>query len=415
VADLSIAGSTAVRRILLIEANEDHTVGGSHQVLFDLVRSLDRRRYEPVVLFYQDNPFVHRLRPHARVIVYESERADEIRRMLTGGSMLKVAALARAIRRRARLLRELRIDIVHINNSPRVGKDDWLPAARLAGVPCIATAAGDAEGERGPLQRWLFRSFDHVLPVSDYIHEAMARAGIDPRRMTKVSPGIDLAALRDKVRRTPAQVRAELGVQTDTVLIVMAGNIRPWKGQHVVLEALSALDMASRQRLHVVFIGAAGPETAGYEATLHATARSHGLDGIVSFLGGRSDIADFFNAADLALHASVIPEPFGLVVVEALALGTPVIAANAGGPAEIITDDCGVTYDSGRPDELARILAGLVHDDARRARLEIGARRRAAEFSVAMNVEGVEAAYAHCCRQQPRRFRRIPHRHAVPA
>src|SRR5688500_11752438 len=79
------SGSTGPRtagapppRVLYIEANEDGTVGGSHRVLFDLVCNLDRTQHEPVVLFYQDNAYVARLRAHGiNVMVLEEVRARE--------------------------------------------------------------------------------------------------------------------------------------------------------------------------------------------------------------------------------------------------------------------------------------------------------------------------------------------------
>jgi glycosyltransferase involved in cell wall biosynthesis len=404
----------SVKRILLVEANEDHTVGGSHQALFDLVRSLQRSAYEPIVCFYQANIFAERLRGIAEVIIYDDVRRDEVRTIRDSGVVGKVIGQARAVARRRSLLRRLRIDLVHLNNSPRVGNDDWLPAARLAGVPCIANAMGDADGESHPLRRRLFRAFDHVLPISDYMEAAMIRAGIPAGRMTMVKLGVDADRARAQVSSDRATVRRDLGVRDDVVLAVMVGNIRSWKGQHVVLEALRLLAPADRSKLHVVFVGATSSESAEYERQLRAFVLEHDLSNTVSFLGSRTDVPDLFSAADLALHASIMPEPFGLVVVEALALGVAVIAANTGGPAEVITEDCGVVYDPTHPAELAEILADLVRDEARRSRLRAGAPARAAEFSVKSYVSGIEAVYAYCCAHRPRIFRRIPPRTGVP-
>src|SRR5215218_2252957 len=106
-------------RIMYLEANDDGTVGGSHQALFDLVRHLDRTRYEPVVVFYQDNVFVERMRAagaEVHVLAREAQREKQAR--LSGGLLTKLRVMVDAVRWRARFLREQRVALIHVNNSP---------------------------------------------------------------------------------------------------------------------------------------------------------------------------------------------------------------------------------------------------------------------------------------------------------
>jgi glycosyltransferase involved in cell wall biosynthesis len=114
----------------------------------------------------------------------------------------------------------------------------------------------------------------------------------------------------------------------------------------------------------------------------------------VAFLGERSDVPDLTNAADLVLHAATKPEPFGLVLLEAMALGKPLVAANLGGPVEIVTPESGMLFDPGVPAELARILEQLVTDADLRRRLSDGALLRVQDFSLDQTVAGVQAVYA---------------------
>ena len=113
----------------------------------------------------------------------------------------------------------------------------------------------------------------------------------------------------------------------------------------------------------------------------------------VLFLGSRQDVPDLVNAADLCLHASVMPEPFGLVLLEAMALGRTMIAARIGGPAEILTPDSGVLFDPTLPAELTAALSRLVADPAERARIGQAALRRVEEFSLERNVAGNVRVY----------------------
>jgi glycosyltransferase involved in cell wall biosynthesis len=383
------------RRILYIEANEDGTVGGSHRVLFDLVCNLDRTRYEPVVLFYQDNAYVARLRARdVDVVILEDVRARERAIRRNGSRVTKLREYLATIVRRFRFLRRYRIDLVHINNSPLMGNDDWLPAARILGIPCVANVAGDARGPGGGwLEKRLFRAFDQYLSVSEYISQAMLRAGIDTARLHLIYPGVDLETFRARVKRSREEVRGELGIPSHAVMALMVGNIRQWKGQHVVLAALEQMPATARDGLYIAFAGALTTNDRPYMEELEATVRRAGLADHVRFLGSRDDVPDLLNAADIALHASVRPEPFGLVVVEAMSLGKAVVAANTGGPAEVVDRSSGITYDPMIPAQLADVLTSLVRDPRRRDELGNGALERAEQFTAQRFAAGVHRVY----------------------
>jgi glycosyltransferase involved in cell wall biosynthesis len=394
--ELGTGDHPSPKRILYIEANEDGTVGGSHRALFDLTRHLDRSRYEPIVLFYQENEFVERLRSQAvHVLVYDEERAREVTLRTYGSKWQKALDALMSVRRRARLLQEHRIDLVHINNSPSIGCDDWLPACKLTGIPILASARGDAAGETQRWRRFLFRRFDRVVPVSDWLGDAMRRAGIPGGRIRVVHDGVDIPALRQRVRRSTSVVRSELGIADHTLLVVMVGNIRPWKGQHVLLEALGQLSPDQRSGLHVAFAGAVDERNSEYRDRLGDLETAFNLSPNVSWLGARQDAPDLFAAADLAVHCSVIPEPFGLVVAEAMALGTPVAAACSGGPSEIVLPTSGWLHDAGNPGELAAILRSVVADPQLLQARSEGALARAQDFSVDRTAEGMTEVYDH--------------------
>jgi glycosyltransferase involved in cell wall biosynthesis len=378
-----------------VEVNEDGTVGGSHQALYDLVKGLDRERFEPVVLFYQDNSFSDRLRDvGAEVYTFDKARKWE-RAVRRSGNLISKSfdILVGATLRRSRFLRQHRIDLVHLNNSPATGFDDWLPAARLNGIPCIASVMSVAPTKVGPIGRMLMRQFDLVLPVSRYIFDDWARVGIARERMRVVHHGVDLEAFRSRVARSPEKVRAEFDVPPGRCLAVMVANVREWKGQHVVLEALGLLDHDTRGRLFTLFAGAWGVEDHDYVARLHELVKQHRLEGSVLLTGPRSDVADLLNAADIAIHASVAPEPGGIAVLEAMTLGTAVIAANVGGHAEVLTPESGLTFDTSNPGALARHLTQLIQDEGFRRSLGVKARERMEEFDIGRNVRETQDAY----------------------
>ncbi|MEQ9400302.1 MAG: glycosyltransferase family 4 protein [Longimicrobiales bacterium] len=379
-------------RILYVEANEDGTVGGSHKVCVDLITRLSDR-YEPVMLFYEDNVWTGRLRARGiEVVTWDEIRAIERQGLKEGGKLSTATALARGVMRRRSFLREKDIDMVHLNNSPFVGYDDWLPAARLARVPCVAYGHGGLGYEPNPLRRLGITGFDAYFPVSELVRDAFARNGVPPSRMTLTYPGLDLEEEDARTFRPADEVRAEFGLAPDQLLVTMVGNIRQWKGQHVVVDALSRLSADERRRIHVLFVG----QQDGHEdvrAELDRAIDAHGLGDVVEFTGRREDVPDLLEATDIAVHASVAPEPFGLVVLEAMLHGCAVVAANRGGPKEMMSPESGRSFDPDRPEELTDHLRALMADPDLRARYAAAARVRARTFDVRRHVTLIEREY----------------------
>jgi glycosyltransferase involved in cell wall biosynthesis len=384
------------RRVLYVEACEDGTIGGSHQILFDQVRHLDRARFTPVVLFYQQNSFVERLRNiGVEVHVWERERQRERAPHMRNDRFGKLWSMIGAVVRRALFLRRAQIDLAHLNNSPALGHDDWLPAGFLTGVPCVVSGMGAySNPPTKRLAHWLTTKWHGVIAISRSVADNLRLGGVPERRTRIIHPGIEIEAFRARVRRSPVDVRQELHVADDCALVAMVGHFRKWKGQDVVLAALQQLDESLRQRLRVIFVGGVAPPGAAYYASLHETVARASLGSCVTFLGERADVPDLMNAADIVLHASTIPEPFGIVVLEGMALGRAVIASNIGGPAEILDDQSGVMFDPTRPEELAARLAELARAPERRAALGAAALRRVAAFDAAQQMQLIEALYA---------------------
>lgn len=381
-------------RVLYLEANEDRTTGGSHARLYRLVTHLPSDRFTPVVLFYRGNRFVSRLEDAGvEVHVWESVRDHERRIRRSGGRLRKWLDYLLAIWRRRDFMKRHEIDFMHINNGPWTGSDDWLPACRAAGIPVIANGSGvSGEGDSSRIRRWLARQYDGVMTVSRYVKEAFVRVGIDRDQIRAVYPGVDIEGFNGKISRSPADVRAELDVEPDQMFALMVGNVRFWKGQHVALEALSRLEPAYRDRIVVAFAGEP-IEGDTYVDRIQGLIDEHELGDSVRVLGYRDDVPDLLNAADLAIHASVRPEPLGNVVLEALATGTPIVASAAGGPLEVLADDTGWLFDTDRPGELTDVIRRCLDDPSLLEEMGEKGRERVERFSLDRYVREVEEAY----------------------
>jgi glycosyltransferase involved in cell wall biosynthesis len=404
-------------RVLFVETNADGTVGGSHQALYDLVRTLDRSRYEPVLLFYQGNRFADILSAEGEeVIVWEEVNARERLSQSTGSAPARLRAVADAILRRRRLLKERRIDLVHLNNTPQVGLDDWLPAAKLGRRSIVSAAMGGASGVPGTgflaaVRRTLMKRYDRVIPVSRYILEALREHGVPESGMTLVHHGIDVEAFRRRVTKTPSATRAALGVPDDVIFAVMVGNVRHWKGQHVVVDALSLLPRDVLNSMHFLFVGATAAGDRDYHASLLERCQAAGLGEHVRLVGPSTEVPNVLAAADIAVHASVIPEPGGIVVLEAMASQAAVVAADKGGHTTYLVPDAGLLHDVDDPTDLARHISQLVRDGGTRRAMIARAYERVREYNLVRNARETEVIYEQLLGANRSRHPQIRGRH----
>lgn len=186
-----------------------------------------------------------------------------------------------------------------------------------------------------------------------------------------------------------AALRASLGAGSQYVLTAVA-RLAPWKGQHVVLAAAQSIP-----DVQVWIVGAALFGEDAYAAGLKEQAVALGIGERVRFLGEREEVPALLRASDLVVHCAVEAEPFGRVVVEGMLARRPVIASDAGGVREIITDGLtGWLVKPGDPVALAaRVRA--VRELAATERDAVCARARAdaeSRFSLAAMIGGVERA-----------------------
>jgi glycosyltransferase involved in cell wall biosynthesis len=164
--------------------------------------------------------------------------------------------------------------------------------------------------------------------------------------------------------------------------LAVIGRISDRKGQHVAIEALSRLDVTSPVQLRIVGDALFG-ETA-YKEKLERMAGGLPRHKSVRFVGHTDDVWSEFARADVVIVPSVVPEPFGQVVVQAMATGRVVVGSNAGGPAEVITHDVdGLLFVPGSADGLAGCLSAVMRDLELRNRLRDEARRTASRYSSA--------------------------------
>jgi glycosyltransferase involved in cell wall biosynthesis len=410
------------KRILYVQRPNG---GGTATGLYDLVRTLDTSLYEPVVLFYRANRFCERFRHlGARVLVLEGPTSARplpgpIRGVVSGlRTSRRLKQLNRLVRndwplarRIARLIRQEAVDLVHHNDNPRADRASII-AARLAGMPQICHVRALGEYFR-PIDRRLSSWVSSYIYMSRVIERHWRDAiGIAADRGEVVYDPFDFTALGDGDRASP-RLRAEFGLAEDARVISNVGRLVPWKGQDVFLQAMSEV-VRAYPNVRVLIVGAPNPQPAGqdyYQRLERLTVRL-GLSGHVIFTGHRSDIPEIMAASDIVVHSASEPEPFGRVVVEAMAAARPVVATAAGGVLEIVDDqETGLLVPLEDPAAMAGAIRQLLGDPpkagamGRRARQEV--RRR---FAPTRFVEAMERVYGRVLNGRSLETRHSPHR-----
>ncbi len=181
-------------------------------------------------------------------------------------------------------------------------------------------------------------------------------------------------------------LRAFFGIG-EAPLVGAFGRLAPWKGQHVLIEALQELP-----GVHALIVGQDLYGEREYEAALRQTVTERGLADRVHFLGFRTDIPLLMRAVDVVVHTSTAPEPFGRVIVEGMMCGRPVVATAGGGPEEILENGIsGIIVPPNESGALAAAIRVLLEPSAWRDRIVAAAQNRAHRlFSLSSMLEQID-------------------------
>ena len=389
-----------IRRVLIVD--QAPNLGGTLFGMYELVRMLDRNRYEPVIAFCERHPMEGRFRDLGAEVVHLIEGEPPRRRAMKPrddrASLINgLASLTRyeiaCARGVARIIRSHGIDLVHHNNHlPR--DRSCVIATALRRVPQICHIHNLRR--LAPEVRFAARFVDRFVYMSKAIERVYLDCGIAPERGTVIYDGIEVSPPVDG-----ASLRAELGLGASDFVVANVGRIDTWKGHDIFVRAVALL--APRiPRIKAVIAGEVSDTArkAGFDAGLHRLVEELGVGAHVIFTGFREDVPRLMAAADVIVHSATEPEPFGRVIAEGMIAGRPVIATNAGGVPEIIDDRVsGLLVPCGDVAALAEAMFHL-HDHPAEARslAEEGRRRATQRFAPARFASEMMAVYDSVCR-----------------
>jgi glycosyltransferase involved in cell wall biosynthesis len=293
------------------------------------------------------------------------------------GMVLQVAggtvALAMAIHRVTALCRAVRPHVIYCNHM--LAKPVGAAVGARLGLPVVFHARNIHD------QRWIEKRAYQALARLDAVHTILCNSRATAATYTEVVPHkthvvpnfVDLACF-DRARVRP-RLRAELGLPRGALVVGYAGRIVAWKGIDTLIEAFARIHRTFPAAVLVILGDNDGGLRHDLKARLLGLAERLGVAGKVHFIGFRDEVAPYMVDFDVLALPSRAPEPFGRVLVEALALQVPAVITAHGGAVEVVRDGVdGLWVGPGDPAGMATALASLLGDTrTRRAYGQAGA------------------------------------------
>jgi glycosyltransferase involved in cell wall biosynthesis len=244
------------------------------------------------------------------------------------------------------LYRKLHLDVVHVNNY----SVEPVLAARLLGIPVVYHLHGFTSPNLDGSGRRSFRYVSAFVSISRTVTESAVRAGIDRARIHEIP---------NFVERTPDALPCPMPTAQG---IGIFGRIIPWKGQKEFLSAAIHL-LPQFPGLRVYLVGGASDGDPEYFETCRELARASPYSDQIEITGMMNDVSMYYKKCTVVIHASILPEPFGMVLIEAMSEARPVVASIFGAASEIIEDGVeGYLVDPANTHLMAARIATLLAD-----------------------------------------------------
>jgi glycosyltransferase involved in cell wall biosynthesis len=340
-------------------------LGGGEQMLLDLIqhgRNLDIDWY---VIFLEDGPMVAQIATFGVAVrVFPSGQLRALHRSIQ--TITAIAAVAK----------QEQIDLL-------IG---WMWKAHLySGFAAILSRLPSLWYQLEiPDDKNFLKRITNLIPARGVI--TLTKAGqkaqenVYPHHRThQVYPGVDIDRFNPEILPTQVEARQQLNLPLDVPLIGIVGRLQRWKGIHTLIEAMPQI-LRRFPDTRCVIVGGKHDLEPDYFDFLKAKISDLNLEDRTIFAGLQHNIPVWMQAMDTIVHASD-NEPFGIVVVEAMALGKPMVAGASGGPTELITPEVnGLLAPYGNSSDLAAAILRYLDDREFAQRLGAAAHIRAQEF-----------------------------------
>ena len=369
-----------MKKITVLFVDAAVEFGGSLTVIGNLVESIDTRCFRPIVIgevdvdlmrnFIKSDVHIYRV---PRIYNYKHWfRTLDIIKRLPGCLLRKLANyLFSAVRSAVNVLYLVRIslitlrervDVVHVSN----GMYNLAPilCAILLGRKFVVHIHGMEKP--GFVHKILINKVSKFITISNYMKDGLVANGYPEKRMVVIPNPV---RPRPVAPEEISELRKRYCISRHEQVVGIVGRITRWKGHVEFLSAMNVV-MQSAQDLKVLIVGDFSEGNTLYKKQLTRLIENSVYRNRIILTGYVSNVEKYYNLMDVCVHASVEPEPFGLVITEAMACGVPVIASDRGAPSEIITTgENGFIVNPEATQMLAKTILHLLKDDVLRRKI----------------------------------------------
>ncbi len=337
---MSDANRPRPAKILIINLYTE--MGGNEYSMLNLVKALDRARFTPVMLFNAHGPFVEKVEQLGVETAFIPYRSVMLQKLVVPAVCRANAAASREL---YRFLRQAEIDIIHCSDVLALMLV-FFPVLRLR-IPVVYHVVFFYEWMRIVLFNIIaLFVVKKIIANSFAVEHDIKKKTLFLRKKTEtIHNGVDASLFHPGKAGDGETLRSELGVQADVPLAGMVGRFDPVKGHKTFLEAAS---MILRRRDDVRFVVVGGllmaetiPSWKRYRDRVLRMHHELGLEGKVFFVPHRDDMPAVMRSLDLFVCPS-LSEAFGLVILEAVASGVPLVASRTVGALEAVEHEEGV-------------------------------------------------------------------------
>ncbi|GAB2671518.1 glycosyltransferase family 4 protein [Paenibacillus thermoaerophilus] len=367
----------------------DHTAkwSGGEIALFNLLTNLDKS-VQPLVILAEEGTLADKLRERGievRIIWLDERTRYRNRNNVDFALLLSGINVFRHGLKLARILKEEQVVCVHTNSLKSAFYGGV--AAKLARLPLVWHIRDQiASPYLRPVVARFIRLLAKMIPngIIANSHSTMSTLDLPKRRSRH-------ALVAYSSYDGPIGAREEKH-NMERFAVLLVGRLDEWKGQHVLLEA--AKSFLGDPRVQFWIAGDALFGNTVYKEKLERKIREESLTN-VKLLGHVDPVRSVLQKADLLIHTSIIPEPFGQVIVEGMANGLPVIATDMGGPREIVLNgETGMLIEPGDPGALARAIRWMLeHPEERRRMGKLAMERVRDHFRIETTVKKILEFY----------------------
>ncbi|MCW8934266.1 MAG: glycosyltransferase family 4 protein [Gammaproteobacteria bacterium] len=394
------------KNILYCESNTDGTIGGSFFSLLFLVQNIDKSKYNPVVVFYSENSLIPKYRESGiETIVITLPKPVHFRKISSSNPVFKLLNLFISIVqsgvnffkffifqsfRYAYFLKKRNISLVHLNNSI-IRNHDWMMASWITGIKCITHERG-INTRYSKLSRFFAKKLKAVVSISNAVRENMLDKGLNTLNYVTIYNGLDPDQIHTEGRSV--ELANEFGLKKSNQVIGVVGNIKEWKGQESVIRATKIIK-EKYPDIKCLIVGDISKNDEYYANKLYRLVEEFDLSENVIFTGYQNNVANFLELMDVVIHSSIHPEPFGRVILEAMAMRKPIVGTRYGAIPEIIVEgQTGFMFTPDDENDLANGVLKCLNDPELAEKLgQQGYDRLVSNFHIKFNVSKTEQLY----------------------